>query len=439
MIPRMTGDPAPAPRKRLPALLRLYLGLTALAPAVLTRMARKAHAAQGAAPERLAERFGQATAPRPDGVLIWVNAASVGEVASALDLATDLARETGGRLLITTTTATGGETVARRLPQAIHQFQPVDTPAAVRGFLDHWRPDLACFIENDLWPRLMIEADRRGIPMAVLNARASRSRARAPRSVAALLGRAALISTQHGATARQSAGLGLAPAKVLATCDLKSAASPLPANPADLARMQAEIGVRPVWVAASTHPGDEAQVIAAHKIALEHHPDLLLILIPRHPARGDEVARLLDAAALPLARRSAGGGLEAQTQVYLADTLGETGLFYRLAPLVFLGGSFGAEGGHNPYEPAQLGTAVLHGPRVANFAGAYAGLTATGAALSVADGVALGEAVARLTGSTALDRMRAAAAELAQDREAVRRDLLERLIPLMPPRRSDTT
>lgn len=427
----MSGGYAPVPKPGLTALLRAYLGVTALAPGLLTRLARKGHAAQGAAPERLAERVGHASAARPEGPLVWFHAASVGEVASSLDLARDLERATGARLLFTTTTATGAETLARRLPQAIHQFQPVDTPASVGAFLDHWRPDLACLMENDLWPRLMIETDRRAIPIAVINARASRSRTRAPRAIGALLSRAALISTQDAATAAQMRGLGLDQAQIMDTGDLKAAASPLPADPAALEALRQAIGTRPVWAAASTHPGDEGAVIAAHRAALREHPDLLLILIPRHPARGAELDQRLGQAGFGIARRSAGAVPEADTQIYLADTLGEMGLFYRLTPLVFLGGSFGPEGGHNPYEPAMLGAAVLHGPGIANFRQAYAGLAQSGVALRVLDGADLGRQVSRLTASPQLAKMRDTAASLLDAGADARRTLLERLVPLL--------
>lgn len=427
----MTGGPAAAPKPGLTVLLRAYLALTALAPALLDRMARQGHATQKADPLRLAERLGRASVPRPPGRLVWINAASVGEVASSLDLARDIAAATGARLLFTTTTATGAETVARRLPQAIHQFQPVDTPRAVRAFLDHWRPDLALFVENDLWPRLMIDTDRRGIPLAVINARASRTRARAPRTVAALLRRAALITAQDAATAAQLRGLGLDPARILDTGDLKAAANPLPADDRALAALQQAIGARPVWLAASTHPDDDAPVLQAHRAALASHPDLLLILAPRHPARGAPLAAQIASAGLRMAQRSAGALPGDDTQVYLADTLGEMGLFYRLAPLAFLGGSFGAEGGHNPHEPAALGAAVLHGPGVANFAQVFDVMTRAGAAQVVSDGADLGACVAGLIGTPALDRMRDAARSLSQDGTRARRALLSRLLPLL--------
>lgn len=423
--------PAPPPEPGLTALLRLYLATSQAVPWLLARMARKGHAAQGADAARLPERFGTPNVPRTKGRLIWINAASVGEVASSLDLARDLADATGAQILFTTTTATGAETLARRLPQAIHQFQPIDTPAAVRSFLDHWQPDLALFMENDLWPRLMIETDRRGIPIAVINARASRTRGRAPRSVAALLGRAALISTQDSQTARQILGLGLDPARIIDTGDLKAAATPLPADTGALDRLKAAIQDRPVWIAASTHPGDEAAAITAHQAALIRHPDLLMIVIPRHPIRGAEVSDLLSAAGLRHERRSLDALPDTTTQAYLADTLGEMGLFYRIAPLVFLGGSFASEGGHNPYEPAMLGAAVLHGPNVANFATAYDGLTQAGLATRVADADDLGAQITRLIHSADLQRMTQHAQALSHNRQSARQTVLARLIPLL--------
>ncbi|MCD1626419.1 MAG: 3-deoxy-D-manno-octulosonic acid transferase [Paracoccaceae bacterium] len=427
----MTGGTTPAPPQGLTAVLRLYMWATALAPSLLGNMARKGHLAQGADATRLAERFGHATVPRPAGRLIWINAASVGEVASSLDLARDLEAATGARLLFTTTTATGAETLARRLRQAIHQFQPVDTPTAVRAFLDHWKPDLACFMENDLWPRLMVETGKRQIPMAVINARASKTRTRAPRAMRALLSRAALISTQDAVTARQILNLGLDPARIIDTGDLKAAASPLPVDQDALHAMQNATRKRPVWVAASTHPGDETAVLAAHQATLRAHPDLLLILIPRHPARGAEIADMIHSAGLQSARRSQGGLPATQDQVYLADTLGETGLFYSLGPLVFLAGSFGDEGGHNPYEPATLGAAVLHGPRIANFKLAYAKLTQAGAAQQVRDADDLGARVASLIGSAQLEEMGKAACNLSNATDEARHTLLARLVPML--------
>ena len=277
----------------------------------------------------------------------------------------------------------------------------------------------------------MIETDRRNIPIAVINARASKTRSRAPRAVRALLSRAALISTQDAATAAQMRALHLDPSRIIDTGDLKAAASPLPADPALLAALERAIGTRPLWVAASTHPADEDAVIAAHRIALAAQPDLLLVMIPRHPARGAVIAQALMPTVLNIAQRSLGALPDSTTQLYLADTLGETGVFYRLSPLVFLGGSFGDEGGHNPYEPATLGAAVLHGPRVANFRLAYATLKHAGAAQTVRDAADLGARITSLMGSAELARMGAAATGLSGATDKARQTILARLVPLI--------
>ncbi|SEQ38781.1 3-deoxy-D-manno-octulosonic acid transferase [Thalassovita taeanensis] len=420
------------PRRGQSGLLRAYLALTALFPFALRHLARKAHIRQGAAPERLAERFGQASVPRPEGPLIWLHASSVGELISVLDLAEDMAQASGAHLLFTTATTTAARTAQARMPKgATHQFLPIDTPAAVRQFLDLWHPDLACFVESDLWPRMVFETHRRAIPLALINARPSRSRTRSPATAAALLSCFERVTTQDNATRDQILALGLPLDKVLTTGDLKSAASPLPVDAVEKARMAAQIGPRPVWVAASTHPGEEEQVIAAHAHALNHLPDLLLILIPRHPERGPALAAEIRAAGLTLAQRSAQQSLQAETQVYLADTLGETGLFYAIAPLVFLGGSFGPQGGHNPFEPAQVGGAVLHGPHVENFTSAYAELAKCGGSLEVDGSAALGQTVAHLLSSPDLVPMQAAARAMMADKAHIRRAVLKHLAPLL--------
>ncbi len=413
--------------------LRLYLGLTVIAPFVLTRMAARAHQRQKADPARLAERWGESSVPRPTGRLIWIHAASVGEVLAITDLAADLLRALPhARLLITTITATGGGMVASRAPEGtMHQFLPADTPAATTAFLDHWRPDLAIFTESDLWPRLVIEAARREVPLALVNVRPSRSRARMPRTVAALMGRFGCITTQSKTVQDGLVGLGLDAGRVVATGDLKADAVPLPYDAAGLADLMARIGTRRAWIAASTHADDEPPVLAAHRLAMAAIPDLLLIWIPRHPDRADAI--MAQVGGLTVAQRSAGQSLAPDTAIYLADTLGETGLFYRAAPLVFLGGSFGDEGGHNPYEPAMLGAALLHGPNVRHFEAAFAGLRDAGAAREVASGEGLGTAMADLIQGSDLPAMQAAARAFMDGQSGVRARTLAPILALLPP------
>lgn len=406
--------------------LRLWLGGSRALPRLAEiALARRVHRGQSSAPARLAERLGRATLPRPNGRLVWINAASVGEVASVADLAHDL-QARGYTVLITTTTTTGGVR-ARRIDGVLHQYQPLDTARSSRRFLDHWAPDLACFVEGDLWPRLLAETERRRIPLALLNARPSRSRSRAPKSTAALLQGFDLVTAQTPAVRDEIEALGLPAARVLAPGDLKAAAAPLPADPDRLATLRSDLGPAPRWAAVSTHAEDEGPVIAAHLAARKRHGSLRLILAPRHPDRADAVARALAATGLEVAR----GDRPGKAEVWLIDRLGETGAIFRLAPLVFLGGSFGPQGGHNPWEPAALGAALLYGPHVANAAEAHAALDAAGAARMVADGEALGEAVAALLGSPALDEMRTAAGRVMADRGQARPRTLAALIGLM--------
>ncbi|MGR3463335.1 3-deoxy-D-manno-octulosonic acid transferase [Limimaricola sp.] len=416
----MSGSPWP---------LRLWLGGSWALPRLAEfTLARRVHRGQSSAPARLVERLGRATLPRPEGSLVWINAASVGEVASVADLARDL-MAAGHTVLITTTTTTGGAR-ARRIDGVLHQYQPLDTAQATRRFLDHWRPALACFVEGDLWPRLLRETAARSVPLALLNARPSRSRMRAPRISAALLSRFDLVTAQGEAVREEIARLGVAEDRVLAPGDLKAAAAPPAADPDRLSMLRAAFGDAPLWAAVSTHAEDEDAVITAHLEGRKRHPGLRLILAPRHPDRGAAVARALAAAGLEAQR----GEMPGEAEIWLVDRLGETGLIYRLAPLVFLGGSFGPQGGHNPWEAAALGAALLHGPKVAHAAAAHATLDAAGAARTVEDGAALGAAVGGLIGTRDLDAMRAAATRVMADIGQARPQTLRALQALMAAR-----
>lgn len=422
-----------AQTRPMPLLLRTYLEVTRIFPGLLTRPARKAHTRLGCDPARLTERFGQPTQPRPDGPLIWLHAASVGELVSVFDLMQDMQAETGATVLVTTMTQTSAQLAARRLPKgAIHQFIPVDTPAAVRDFLDHWRPDLACFVESDIWPRLVLATHARDIPLALINARPSSSRKKAPKTMGYLLSCFDSITSQDEDTTAQFRALHLPEARIATTGDLKSAAAPLPCDAQTLGELQTQIGERSLWLAASTHPGEEEQVLEAHQQVLAAHPDHLLILIPRHPERGAEVANLLASKGFSFAVRSQNQTITPQTQVYLADTLGEMGTFFTLAPMAFMGASFTDQGGHNPFEPAQLGCAVLHGPKVKNFANDYSILDKIGAAICVQTPQALASEVLRLTDGDALPQMQQAGQDLMAERLGIRSAVLDHLRPLLP-------
>lgn len=394
--------------------LTAYLAASRLGDTVAPGVLRRRLARGKEDPARLGERLGRAGLPRPGGRLVWIHAASVGEAVSALPLIGGLS-DRGLRVLLTSGTVSSAGHLAGKLPErAVHQFAPVDTARAVRGFLDHWRPDLAVWVESELWPRLVVETARRGVPMALVNARLSAASARRwgrLRGMARhLLCSFGTILAQDEETVARLRGLGVG---ARFAGNLK-ALVPAPAcDPAELAALGAAISGRPTWLAASTHPGEESAALAAHRQLRGAVGRPLLIVAPRHPERGGEVARMAAEGGLCVARRTAGEVPDATTDVMLADTLGEMGLWYRLAPVAFVGGSLVPVGGHTPFEPAQLGCAVLHGPHVANFAPAYAALDGAGAALLVGGADELARAVAALLDDVGrAERMRSCARQV---------------------------
>ena len=389
---------------RLPFTYHLYRSLSTLAAPLVLRAARQRFEARNGPMHRFPERSGKPSQSRPDGPLIWLHAVSVGEFLSVLDLVCDLTRD-GTQLLVTTTTSTAAELAEQRLPKGVvHQFSPVDTPTATRRFLDHWRPNLAVFVESEIWPNQIVSAQKRGIPLALINARLSdrslKSWQKNPKTAHALLSRFSRILCQTDATRDALRGLSHGDVSVETTGDMKAAAAALPYDAEEAVRLGMTFKGRPLWVASSTHEGEEEHVSAAHALVRQQDENTLLILVPRHPERGDAVETLLAQDGWRVARRSRGEVITPETQVYLADTLGETGLWYHLAPIVFVGGSFTPVGGHNPYEPAHFGCAILHGPLYANFALAYEGMQTADACMEVEDATALGLTVAGLSNGT---------------------------------------
>jgi 3-deoxy-D-manno-octulosonic-acid transferase len=320
---------------------------------------------------RLRERLGVAGLPRPDGRLIWIHGASVGESLAALPLIEKL-REGGANILVTSGTVSSARILEARLPLgALHQFVPLDTPRGVARFLDHWRPDMGLFVESDLWPNLILAAKARGVTLALVNARISARSARGWRraraSVAALLGAFDAVLAQDEDIAARFRSLGARDVQVVGS--LKADAAPLAADADALAELKAAIGTRPVLLAVQTHPGEDETLLPAHDALRGHFPNLLTILVPRHPGRGGDIEMLCGARASK--RRSTGEQISDQTAIYIADTLGEMGLFYRLANFCFVGGTLVPMGGHNPLEPAALHCAVFSGPHTASSATAY--------------------------------------------------------------------
>jgi 3-deoxy-D-manno-octulosonic-acid transferase len=376
---------------RLPLALRVYrLASRAATPLMPRLLARRL--ARGKEHEtRLGERRGEPSLPRPDGPLVWVHGASVGEMLAVVPLI-DRIRARGFAVLVTSGTVTSAALAAQRLPDgAMHQFIPVDMPSYAARFLDHWRPDLALFVESDLWPNLIVGCSARKIPMILVNGRISersfRRWRRLPGASAALLGRFDLCLAQSAANEQRLVQLG-AP-RVVSTGNLKLDVPAPPADTATLHRFNALIGLREVVAAASTHPGEETAVIAAHRRLRDKHPNLLTVIAPRHPDRGPSIAEIAKVAGLTVGMRSRGELPKRDVDVFVADTLGELGLIYRIAPIVFMGGSLVRHGGQNPIEAIRLGAAVLHGPHVWNFAELYAALDEAHGAALIADEEAL--------------------------------------------------
>lgn len=383
---------------RLPAALRAYRVLSAaatpLTPLLLAQRLRRGKEHR----QRFRERRGEAGSERPPGPLVWLHGASVGELMSVLPLIERISSR-GVEMLVTSGTLTSSDIAERRLPPGvIHQFLPLDVPRFVRRFLDHWQPNLTLFVESDLWPNMVIETSRRGVPMVLINGRLSensfRRWSRLPSAIVDLLQRFELCLARTSADAERLHDLG-AP-NVITTGNLKIDVPAPPADSAKLEQLQLAIARRPLIAATSTHPGEEELMIAAHRRLRANFPGLLTVVAPRHPQRGRSIAELAIAAGLAAALRSAGELPKRLTEIYIADTLGELGLLYRLAPVVFIGGSLVPHGGQNPIEAAKLGAAIVHGPHVANFAEIYAALDAAYGAETAGDGQRLTAALGAL-------------------------------------------
>ncbi|NKB48198.1 MAG: 3-deoxy-D-manno-octulosonic acid transferase [Alphaproteobacteria bacterium] len=435
-----TGTTAPPPIARsaepdrsLP-LLSLYRGFTTVGLPLIQLLLRRRVARGKEDPTRIEERRGVASLQRPEGPLVWIHAASIGEAQSVLVLIERLTRERPTlNVLMTTGTVTSASLMAERLPpRALHQFVPVDRPAWVRRFLAYWRPDMAIWVESELWPNLLLETTARDAPMVLLNARISAQShtgwQRAPGLARRLLSSFSLVLAQDETIAARLASLGAT--NVSVSGNLKTAAAPLPATASELVALQDAIGSRPVWLAASTHDSEEAIAGQAHADIAKNVPDLLTIIAPRHPQRAAEIATGLTRDGHTVARRSLSEPITEQVDIYLADGTGELGLFYRIAPIAFIGGSLIPHGGQNMLEPAVLKCAILHGPHVTNFQAIADELAQAGASRQVDGADTLATTVAALLiepdGATAM-------ADAAAATATVHDDVLDRVMATLAP------
>lgn len=420
--------------------LHAYRQITGLLEGLAPRLLAARVRAGKEDPERVGERLGLAGRPRPPGPLVWLHGVSVGETLSLLPLVARLRADRPDlTLLVTSGTVTSAQLLSERLPAGVlHQFIPVDGPRAVAAFLDHWRPALGVLVESELWPNLILAARDRDIPMALVSARVTeathRGWRRLPGAARTLLGGFAMVLPQDAESADRLTDLG---ARIDGEANLKLAGEPLPYDRAAFARLSEAIGDRAVIVAASTHPHEETFLLRA--LSTVPQP-FCLVLLPRHPDRGAEIAGLLEREGRAHAVRSRGEPLDGGVDVYVADTLGEMGLFLRLADVVIMGGSFApvlgrpAVGGHNPLEPARLGKPTLSGPDASNWTAVTALLTARGALGVVRSAIELAETVeALLDDPTEARAMGERARRTAAEAGAGLDRLMQALTPLLPP------
>jgi 3-deoxy-D-manno-octulosonic-acid transferase len=426
--------------------LALYRTITSalepLAPTILNARVKRGKED----PERLDERLGRPSRPRPEGPLCWLHGASVGETLSILPLveALNAARPELG-LLVTSGTVTSAELLTRRLPRGvIHQFLPIDAPRATARFLAHWRPDLAVFVESELWPNLLLGLRRWGARTALVSARLSdaslKGWARAPAAARMVLGGFDLVMAQDAAAA---AGLVKLGARDDGRLNLKLIGAPLAVDAEVLAQTRVNLGGRPVLLAASTHPGEDDMVLEVFGFIKTQPERPLLVLAPRHPVRGEALAAMARAQGFRTSRQSAGETIAPPTdilptEVYVADVLGELGLWFRLAKAALIGGSLvPGIGGHNPLEAARLDCPVLAGPHVESWRAVYQGLEAAGGVRRVSGAPTLAGAFAEaLSASIELIGQAARAKAFAQQQGGAVDGARDRLLALLPSRRA---
>lgn len=375
------------------AVLRAYLlAVRAFGPCLPTYLRRRLKRGRED-PARWHEKLGEAGLPRPDGPLVWLHAVGLGEVMALRGLIAAMGRARPDlSFLVTSSALSSAVAFAGNTPPCTqHQFLALDAPGPVARFLDHWRPDLSVWAEQDLWPGLVVAAHRRGIPLALINARmnarAFAARRRFRSLYSDLYARFAHISAQDAGTAQHLQHLGAA--SVTVTGSLKAGAGPLADQPDMRVSLAAAFDGRRLWCAASSHLADETVALAAQRVLFAQDLRHLLIIAPRDPARRDAIVSACADTELKVALRSTGVLPATTDAVYLADTYGDMGLWYRLCPAALVGGAMGDTGGHNPWEAAYLGSSVLHGPNVANFTDDYAALHAAGAATEISDATGL--------------------------------------------------
>ena len=387
---------------------------------------------------RRAERYGYASWDRPEGPLVWLHAASVGESLAIMPLIKRM-ESFGISLVLTTGTVTSASVAQERISErTIHQYVPMDMKRAVSRFLEHWKPDLAIFAESEIWPTTITELAKRNIPQILVNARMSdrsnRRWSKRPALAQAIFGNLSHVLAQSEVDGERFRSLGAPWVSVVG--NLKIDVEMPKADPATLAALKAMIGNRPTWIAVSTHKGEEKSVAQVHNMLAQHVPDILTILVPRHPDRTPEVAHELSQAGLKVTSRSSGAAIEPDTNLFLGDTIGEMGLYLGLSDIAFMGKSLHSQGGQNPIEPVMCNTAILSGRYVQNFRDTYQALLQSGGARLVRDETMLaGHILHLLRNRKDLETMQAAAFSTVRQMAGALDRSIEALDPYIMPLR----
>ncbi len=415
-------------------LLQLYKILSVIGAPIIDSFLFKRKALGKEDALRLPERLGHPSITRPKGKVVWINAASVGEALSVLPLMQAISEQYPNlSVLLTTGTITSAEMMKTRLPdRCYHQYVPIDRYMAVRRFLKYWKPDLALWVESEIWPNLLAETHKY-CPMVLLNGRLSKDSyakwRRYPKLAKTLMGFFSLVLPQSEADAKRLKELGANDVQFIG--NLKYDSPSLPSDSKKMGELISMLGDRHVWVCASTHSGEELMMAEVHSKLKERYNDLLTIIVPRHPSRAADIKeKVVDKFSLSVATRSAGEVIHEETDIYIADAMGELGVFYRLAPIVFVGGSLVEHGGQNPLEPARLECALLFGPFMDNFKDIASELQEKGGAIRVADTNALLEALDGLMHDTEQQQEVAEAAKkIAKEKAGVLVDYIQALKP----------
>lgn len=383
--------------------------------------------------ERFRERLGYGAFPRPKGILIWVHAASVGESLSVLPIINKITHHSEAiRVLLTTGTVTSAKMIESRLGDRVfHQYVPTDKIIAVKRFISHWKPNLAIWVESEFWPNLIFETKKQ-CPLILLNGRISEGSfhtwKRYQSIGIAMLRSFSMVLPQSQQDADRLIALGAE--NIHYVGNLKFDAPLLPSDPKEMGQLLSMIGDRRVWLAASTHPGEEEYIAEVHLALKEEMPDMLTIIVPRHADRGEDISQMLKAKELTYRIRSKQETLEEDTDIYIVDTMGELGLFYRLVSIVFIGGSLVPHGGQNPLEAARLESVIITGPNMQNFASIVSDMLHKEAMIQVQDKDELAKVVLELFYDLERqEKLSEAASKVIEDKAGVLDSVMELLVP----------